>query len=211
MRTRWIASLAAASCLLSLTACSSNPGYVNIPAQRGDVASSDPNTENVRQVIEKAVQASLEQRPIQGPYELVLPERATPETYAVLTYRLGADAVIPGNIPAVPLDEEGEPIPQEGEPAAAVEPVTLAEFPALTIKAVRVRGRDGSVDLTRPDAGAAPMHEVTLRWEAGFGWFAKDVRPWRIDPNAQPEPIGPDPTRTEPEPVDRDPIKSRRY
>ena len=177
--------------LLGGIACSTNPGWVNIPAERGDVASSDPNTENVRQIVQKAVQASLEYESIRGPYELVLPERATPETYAVLTYRLGADAVIPSNVPAVPLDEQGKPIPQEGEPLEAVDPISLGEFPALRVSAVRVRGRRGEVDLVRPETSLSRLHEIDLEWEAGFGWFAKKVRPWRIDPDAQPTPVGP--------------------
>jgi hypothetical protein len=179
--------------------CSSNFGYVSIPAERGSVAASNPNTQNVRSVVVTAVEAGLTRFPVGGPYELVLPPQTTAETYAVVTHRLGGDAVVPSNIPAVPLDEDGKPLKQEGDPPPVVEPTTLGEFPAVTVEAVRIRGQDAEVDLVRPESAGRRLLTVSLEWEPGFGWSADpdDVRAWRVDPTTQPQPLGPKPrTRT---------------
>ncbi len=172
------------------------PTYINIPQQAGDLAFGDPNAKDVREIIVIAVRKALEADPIGGPYELLLPAGTTPTTYALITYQLGADALIPGNIPAVALDDDGNPIkvdnPDGEDPAATVvRPMLLGDFPVVEVREIRVRSAEGGVDIVRPSATGRQMQEVTLTWEVGFGWYAKRVRPWRIAPDQQPRPVGP--------------------
>ena len=186
-----------AAALLATVGCAGRmapPTYINIPQQAGDVAFGNPNAKDVRQIIVLAVQKALEAEPVGGPYELLLPDGTTPATYALITHALGGDAVVPGNVPAVALDEKGRPVVPDGEPdptELAADPMLLGEFPAVEVRAIRVRSARGEVDIVRPSTSGRGMQEVMLEWEAGFGWYAKRVRPWRIDPDAQPRPVGP--------------------
>ena len=182
--------------LLPLAGCSTSlmpPTYINIPQQTGDVAFGNPNAKDVREITVLAVSKALAADPINGPYELLLPAGSTAETYALITHELGPDALVPSNVPAVALDEDGKPIKTEGADAAmaADPPMLLGDFPHLEVRAIRVRSANGEVDLVRPSTSGRRMSTVYLGWEAGFGWFADRVRPWRIDPDAQPQPVGP--------------------
>ncbi|MEO1237469.1 MAG: hypothetical protein AAFX76_11835 [Planctomycetota bacterium] len=186
---------------LSAAGCSSRtfpPSYINIPPENGDWAFNDPNARDVREIKVLAVRKSLEREPIGGPYELRLPERTEPVTYALVARELGADALVPAHIPAVAFDEDGKPIPpEEGEfPVAPTQPegpLTLGEFPTIEVRAIRVRAGDGQVDLVRPSTTGRRLTTVYLDWEPGHGWHADKVRAWRVDPDRVPQPIGPTP------------------
>lgn len=175
---------------LALTACAP-PTYINIPPEDGDWAFSNPNSKDVRAMEAVAVRRSLEDDPVGGPYELVLPERTTPDTYAMVTHELGADAVIPSGVPAVELDERGKPVKRDKDVELVAEPVLLGEFPAVEVRSIRIRGAKGQVDIVRPSTSGRRLSTVYLEWEAGFGWYADRVRAWRVDPDAEPQPLGP--------------------
>lgn len=175
---------------LALTACAP-PTYINIPPENGDWAFSNPNAKDVREMEVAAVRKSLDADPINGPYEIHLPERTRPETYALVANALGADAVVPGDIPAVALDENGKVIKTDGDTPAVQSPVTLGEFPPIEVRSIRIRGAKGQVDIVRPSVSGRRLTTVYLEWEAGFGWFAERLRNWRVDPDTQPQPLGP--------------------
>ena len=209
MKQSSIIGVVSFSLLLSGVGCTGRmapPTYINIPQQAGDVAFGNPNAKNVRQIMTLAVQKALEAEPLGGPYELLLPAGTSPATYALVTHALGGDALVPGNVPAIAVDEDGKFVVPEGEPDPAdvvAQPMLLGEFPTVEVRAIRVRSAKGEVDVVRPSNTGRNLQEVMLEWEAGFGWYAKRVRPWRIDPDAQPRPVGPvnSTIPTEPEPT----------
>ena len=182
---------------LLLTACAP-PTYINIPPENGDWAFSNPNADDVQEMEVVAIRKSLEADPIGGPYEIRLPERTRPETYALVAHALGADALVPGDVPAVALDEDGKVIETEGDVPEVATPVSLGEFPTVEVRSIRIRGATGQVDLVRPSPSGRRMTTVYLEWEAGFGWFAERLRNWRVDPDTQPQPLGPVNPRTRP-------------
>ncbi|MEL7087778.1 MAG: hypothetical protein AAGL98_04950 [Planctomycetota bacterium] len=175
---------------LGLAACAP-PTYINIPPENGDWAFSNPNAKDVQQMEVAAVRKSLAADPIDGPYEIRLPERTRPETYAEVAHALGDDALVPGDIPAVAVDEDGKAIKTDGETQTVDSPVTLGAFPTVEVRSIRIRGARGQVDLVRPSASGRRLTTVYLEWEAGFGWFAERLRNWRVDPETQPQPLGP--------------------
>lgn len=169
---------------LSLTACSP---YTNIPADNGDLASSNPNTKPVRGVAIASIQKALEAEPINGPYYVAMPRRTTPETYALIVYALGNDALIPTNVPVVEIDENGKPVKTEEELEAIDSPTTLGDFPSVEVRSVYIRAANAKVDIVRPSTSGRRLSTVDLVWEAGFGWSAVDIRAWRVDPDTLPQ------------------------
>jgi len=171
------------------------PTYINIPPENGDWAFSNPNAGDVREIQVLAIRRALEAEPLGGPYEIHLPARTTAETYAVIAYQLGADALVPAHVPAVALDLDGKPLKKKYHHTTPPAPadVSLGEFPAVVVKSIRIRSADGQVDLVRPSASGRRLTTVYLKWEGGYGWSADRVRAWRVDPDAQPMPVGPTP------------------
>jgi len=135
------------------------PSYVNIPAEKGDLAFNNPNGRTVRAVVAAAVDGVIVQTPLDGPVALGLPPKAE-----VLTYESIADHV----------ESNVVPFP-EGEEAAAPTSATL------TVTQVRVRGHKGEVDAVRAQAGG-PEQLVTVytAWDAFGGWRVTRIRPWRM-------------------------------
>lgn len=175
---------------LVLSACSP---YTNIPPANGDWASNSPNTRAVRSVSVKAIQKALEAEPFNGPYYVALPQRTTPETYALVTAALGGDALIPTNVPPMQVDENGKVIKDEisiqFDPIE--EPVVGGDFPAVEIRSVYIRGAEAKVDVVRPSTSGRRLSTVDLVWEGAFGWAAVDIRAWRVDPDKLPQPATP--------------------
>ncbi|HAI12775.1 MAG TPA: hypothetical protein DCM28_13790, partial [Phycisphaerales bacterium] len=57
---------------LGLSACSP---YVNIPGQRGDtLATHNPNSKYIQEAIVAALKAVVTYRPVEGNYQVILPE-----------------------------------------------------------------------------------------------------------------------------------------
>lgn len=171
-------------------ACST-PTYINIPPENGDWAFSNPNAQDVQRIQVAAIRKSVSSDPLGGPYEVLLPERTRPETYAWVVHTLGRDALVPGGVPAVELDGHGRPVKDQTPPAASDLHPQLGDFPAVEVRSVRIRGGEGQVDLVRSGNTGRRLTTVYLELEAGHGWYAKRVRNWRVDPDTQPVPLGP--------------------
>ncbi|BAM02981.1 hypothetical protein PSMK_08220 [Phycisphaera mikurensis NBRC 102666] len=56
--------------------------YVNIPSE-GGIAASDPNSFNVRDVVADSIAAAVEREPLEGVYEILLPEGTTQGQHGV--------------------------------------------------------------------------------------------------------------------------------
>jgi len=198
--TRWIPSVLAVVWVLLLAACAP-PTYINIPPEGGDVAFSNPNAKDVQQIMVVAVARSLQTEPLEGPYVVVLPDRSSPRTYAVVTDLLGLDAHRPASVPAyvdpkvakqqAKAAEKAEKAGEEPPVVIVEEDIDVSDLPVVTVKSIRIRSGTGQVDLVRPSLSGRRLTTVYLDWEVGFGWAADRVRSWRVDPQAQPEPVGP--------------------
>jgi len=171
---RRMAALAMVGVAVAQTGCGI---YTNIPPQAGDhLAQHSPNRSEVQNVMVEALNATLDQRPIRGTFQVILPSTADAMTYATLLPRLGDDAM---------WSSDGR----------------RGDVPVLEVKQVRVRGTSAAVDIIRPTAAAlattpAPhypgltsptpprMEElvtVQLRRYLGAGWGATRVYAWNAD------------------------------
>ena len=125
------------------------------------------------------------------PYELVLPRGATPETYAEVTHGLGPDARVPAGIPAVAIDpatgraERRDEAVIEAELLSPPKASTTGNFSVYHVKALRLSGQTGEVDVVRTLKSGRRMLTVGLDLDPGYGWRATGVRLWRaLDPDA---------------------------
>jgi hypothetical protein len=148
-------------CLLLPCLClGCNPySYVNVPAQKGDVARHDPNSKPVRQVAAAAMKAVLANHDIPRPVLVVMPAGSSELSAADVARRLGDGAV-----------------------SAADTDVT----PAATIHArqVRIRGMEAEVDVIFPGIGGVPqLVTVYESWAPFNDWGADRMRTWRSDEN----------------------------
>lgn len=149
------------------------PSYVNIPSQ-GGIAASDPNSFNVRDIVADSIAAAVEREPIEGPYEVLLPEGASQETYLAVVRQIGGGAVTPDTLRDRPL-------------------------PSVRVVAIRIRNHDAECDLVRPSPTGRPVVRVFLRWYFGGDWAVERVKPLRIAPEdlllqtspPPPEPVAP--------------------
>ncbi len=188
--TRWFFC----TVLLAALAACTPPTYINIPPEKGDVALSNPNAGNVQQIIVASVRRVLEHDPLGKPYELRLPEGTTPETYALVVTQLGADALVPSDVPSVTVGEDGKVVQGSRTtptPGGSGGGDSLGRFPTVEVRSIRMRAARGQVDVVRPSMSGRSLVTVYLDWEAGFGWAAGRVRAWRVDPEVQPRPVGP--------------------
>lgn len=133
--------------------------YVNIPSNTGDVAIHNPNEANVQNVEIAAVRAALSERPIDEPFEVVLPPGTLPLTY---------DMVLPRISPHAVWSPEGRP---EGRPA-------------VEVREIRIRGASAEVDVIRPwdpkdPAGYQQLLTVKLDWDPVAKWQVNRVIGWR--------------------------------
>lgn len=207
-------ALLAVMLAMTLSACGSKPTYINIPPEGMDLAFSNPNASDVLQIEVVAIQRSLQVEAMGGPYVVVLPEGSTPESYAVVTRGLGPDAHRPANVPYVAdaetikaMQQANQGTASEGLPPTVItdpHPVDVSGMPMVTVKSIRVRSDKGQVDLVRPSMSGRRLTTVYMDWEAGYGWAADRVRSWRVDPDAEPVPVGPGQPLVDPPTLDKD-------
>ena len=142
-----------AAVALVLSACGSP--YVNIPSQTGDVASSNPNTREVREVQIQALATVMEREELAGPVRIELPPGSDGLSYAAVASRLGEDVI-------TPADDD-------------VEAATT-----LGVEQIRIRGWDAEVDVLKPSTGGVQqIVTVYLRRAPTAGWTVERTRTWR--------------------------------
>jgi len=147
-------SLLIALTLASFPGCASP--YVNIPHEAGDVASENPNTENIRDLLAKSCNEVIRTNNLEGPIALDLPDETNKKTHRIVAGNVRG-AISPG--------AETRP-----EPKAT-----------LRIVGVRTRGLNGEVDIrapTRPGSSARPLHTVYADWALFSHWSVQEVRVW---------------------------------
>ncbi|MEX0776669.1 MAG: hypothetical protein WD042_13280 [Phycisphaeraceae bacterium] len=145
---------------LTLTGCAT---YVNIPAQERDVALHQPTYDVVTDVIAASFAAVLADRPIDGPYRIVMPAGTLASQYAQVGAALGPQATWSL---------------QGGDQA----------LPTLDARQVRIRGFDAEVDVLRPvdatqPAGFQQLVTVYLHDDLMDDWKAVNLRAWRMNPD----------------------------
>jgi hypothetical protein len=152
---------------LSLGGCGA---YVNIPAQKGDVATNDINAPAIRVVMIAACKAALTDIGLSGPAQIVLPAGAT-----VLTY----ETIVPKISETAHFSKDG----------------VLGEDPVLKLEQVRTRATDAEVDFIRPVGGdLKQLVTVYLKWAPMSGWGVSHIRVWRAmapEPNEFDAPVSP--------------------
>ena len=150
--------------LLILAACTAGCGhYVNIPPQQGDFAFHNPNRKAPSIVMLLALQRVLEDQPIEGEFQVVMPVGTTPQTYATI-------------------------LPQLGENAMWASDNQARQIPMLKVDQIRIRTTHAEVDVIRPyDAGetalARQLVTVYLRYDPVSKWYVTRVKQWRGDGN----------------------------
>lgn len=150
---RWIACLTLLVLVGGVTGCSP---YVNIPAQRGDLATNDPNDHTVRWVVEQSFRRSLTASDISGPYIIVLPEGTVVDTYLYLINQL----------------------PEGGQLASE----STAEV-KLEAAQIRVRGMRAEVDVIETLPETAPRLRTCYLGHDGMGWVVRRDYVWRAPVN----------------------------
>jgi hypothetical protein len=178
---------AALFCGLILAGCTT---WVNIPAQRGDMASHDPNNATVREVVAAALKHAIVEGVAPAPYAIELPRYTRASTYQKV-------------LASLPVG--GMPLPE----------ATEASLPVFRIKQIQVRGLTAQVDLIPPPVeGSAQLMTVYLKGDV-HGWYATRSHLWRmpvIDALRMSRPMpapgtAPIPHRNyEPEKVDESPV-----
>lgn len=139
------------TCLVLLGGCSP---WVNIPAQRGDLASHDPNTSTVHKAVTVALKHTLEQYPPAGAYAVIMPEGASTQTMAKL------NAALP-----------------EGAGATAD---ATGRIPVYRVASIRIRGWDGQVDII-PPAGLRPKRLLSVYLDHDLsGWYVRRTHLWNM-------------------------------
>jgi len=107
-------------------------------------------------------------------------------------YEAGAtDALVPAGIPAVAVDpstgkaERRDKAVLEAEKLALPEAAPAGDFPVYHVRALRLSGQTGEVDVVRPLKSGRRVLTVGLDLDPGYGWRATDVRLWRaLDPDS---------------------------
>jgi len=146
--------------LLALAACLAGCGhYVNIPPQQGDFAFHNPNRKAPSTVMLLALQRVLEDQPIEGQFQVIMPLGTTPQTYAAI-------------------------LPQLGENAMWASDNQVKQLPLLTVDQIRIRTTHAEVDVIRPYAAgktdsARQLVTVYLRYDPISKWYATRIKQWR--------------------------------
>jgi hypothetical protein len=158
-------TVACLACTAWLVGCAH---YVNIPSQQGDMAYHDPNAKAPRAVMQAALQKALELRPMDAPFQVMLPIGTVPTTYATMLARVSAHAM---------WSSDGR----------------SKDLPIVRVDQVRIRGRQAEVDIVMPiypgdTAAVAQMITVVLRLEAMSKWYVVRVNEWRRSARRSPEP-----------------------
>ena len=149
---------ALASVLFLVAAC---VPYVNVPAQRGDMALHQPTYDTVTHIAAAAISAVVADRPQTGRYIVQLPQGVNTGQYDVVIASLGENAV------ALPKADD-------------------MSLPLLDARRVRVRGWHAQVDVVRPMEAANPHGQkqlvtVDLKRDIIEGWHVTHIRPWHLD------------------------------
>jgi len=138
--------------------------YVNIPALTNDVAVHSPNAAPVPKVLETALLAVLEDQPVDGDFQVLLPEKLTPKAGAPIFKALGPNAkwIVDGHADAA--------------------------LPTFEARQVRIRGWLAQVDILQPrdlqqPAGFRQLVTVDLRWDFAYGWHTLRLRRWNANPD----------------------------
>jgi hypothetical protein len=137
-----------------LAGCSG--AYVNIPHEPGDLASQDPNSSRVRDLLAKSCREIVSTYNLSTPVALELPEATTRKTHAVVA------ADVPGAI---------APGAQTQAQAATT----------LKITGIRVRGTNGQVDVrapTRPGSEVDQLITAYAHWAAFSNWTVQRTKVW---------------------------------
>ena len=146
--------------LLAWAACVAGCShYVNIPPQRGDFAFHDPNSRAARSVMLVALQKAMEDRPMEGPFQVILPVGTMKDTYARILPQLGVQAM---------WASDGR----------------TRDMPIVKIDQVLIRGTHAEIDVIRPvlaDDGSAGRELVTvsLLYDPVSKWYATRLKEWR--------------------------------
>lgn len=139
--------------------------YVNIPSQPGDIAFHSPNKQTVRVIEVVAGKAALTDRPIEGTFQIVLPEGTS-----ILTY----EAVVPKISEIATYTKDG----------------SLGNDPVLAIKQIRIRGGNAEVDIIRPVAqDRSEFITVYLTYDPMAKWAVDRIRVWRTFDPSREDPI----------------------
>ena len=151
-------------CAACLGGCAT---YVNIPAQPGLPAVNNANDGTVQRISLAALQHVVLDSDVDEPYRVQLVDGSSDHTYNYVVARL----------------------PRGARPAPFV-----TDGPLFTVAAIRVRGVEGQVDITRPVPGGG-RQLVTVYCKYYFdGWHARKIRPWQV-------PVGQAPTEVQPTPT----------
>jgi len=154
MRRNPTAAMLAGLIAITLTGCGG--GYVTIPPDPGDVASQNPNSPKVRELMAKSLAAVLEQAQLETPVTLAMPETTTKLTHAAVASKV-----------------EGALGPEEKAPADA---------PTLEVTGVRIRANEAAVDILRPRSQGESVKQLvtaSAKWDLFTGWNIQRVRVWR--------------------------------
>ena len=148
--------------LLILAACIAGCGhYVNIPPQQGDFAFHNPNRKAPSVVMLLALQKVLEDQPIQGQFQVIMPVGTTPQTYATILPQLGENAM---------WSSDGQ----------------ARQIPMVMVDQIRIRTTHAQVDVIRPyEAGktalARQLVTVYLKYDPISKWYVTRMKQWRGD------------------------------
>ena len=149
-----------ASLLLAWAVCLAGCShYVNIPPQKGDFAFHDPNNKTACSVMLVGLQKALEDRPMEGPFQVMLPVGTVADTYARILPQLGVQAM---------WSSDGR----------------TRDMPIVKIDQVLIRGTRAEVDVIRPaltdDGGAGrQLVTVSLLYDPVSKWYATRLKEWR--------------------------------
>jgi hypothetical protein len=156
---------------LTLVACARVPSpYVNIPSQKGDVAMHDPNRRGVRLVMLRSLEYVLAERPLDQPFQVMLPTGTSAQAYA-------------------------EILPQLNDNAMWASDGQTRGLPIVAVTQVRIRGTSAEVDVVRPsfpqaDQPSAQTVTVHLNYNPVDSWYAVRLREWRGSVPATASPVG---------------------
>jgi hypothetical protein len=140
--------------LVAATGCSGT--YVNIPHQAGDLASQDPNSARVRDLLTKATKDVIRTHNLPSPVQLNMPEATSNETHAVVASNIGG-VIAPG--------AQTQP-----EPATTI-----------NVIAIRIRGTEGEVDFRAPTRAGSDVKTLITAyadWAMFSNWTIQRTKVW---------------------------------
>ena len=141
--------------LTVLTLCGCNPyTYINVPAQDGDLARHNPNSAAVRELCSVALNAILDEQPVDGDVKIMLPEGSS-----ILSYEIVLPTV---SDRALAHDHDAQQLPAE----------------TLAVRAVRARGTKAQVDIARSDRTG--LSTVYLHYSPVSSWRADRIHHWGL-------------------------------